>query len=83
MKSDVIILFLYVSTLALCQDGDIRLVNGPPGVNSSGRVEVCRNEVWGTVCDNGWSQADANLVCTELGYSRYSKCLMCIICYKN
>ena len=32
-----------------------------------GRVEVCINNAWGTVCDNLFGQEDAETVCGSVG----------------
>ena len=50
----------------VCNTGDIRLVGGSD--QFEGRVEICINDQWGTVCDDGWSSIDASVVCNQLGY---------------
>ena len=49
-----------------CIDGRVRLVNG--SLNQEGRVEVCVNGVWGSICGIGWGTSDARVVCKQLGY---------------
>lgn len=48
-----------------CTQGDIRLVGGPRA--GEGRVEFCNENLWGTVCDDGWSRLEAEVVCRQLG----------------
>ncbi len=50
-----------------CDDGDIRLVDGV--IPSEGRVEICIDGRFGTVCDDGWDSRDAAVVCNQLGYN--------------
>ena len=51
-----------------CLDGEVRLAGGVN--NATGRVEVCFDSAWGSICSNSFGSLDAQVVCHQLGFIR-------------
>ena len=62
---------LCLLSLVTCHDGAVRLRGGTHP--NEGRIEVCYDELWGTVCNDFWSNVDARVVCRQLGYAENGK----------
>ena len=50
-----------------CPNGEVRLVGSSSA--SGGRVEICVEQSWTTVCDMYWDNEDASVLCRQLGFS--------------
>ena len=74
---DIIVLMTLHDTLQMdidhstsvgnCVTGEVRLQDGPNV--REGRVEVCINNAWGTVCNDQFGVKDAIVVCTQMNFS--------------
>ena len=64
-------MLIYFMFIAPCTPGQLRLAGG--NIANEGRVEICMNNAWGTVCDDSWGSADATVVCQQLGHLTQGK----------
>ena len=59
----------YELTIPAQREGDLRLINNFGEVHSqSGRLEIFRNGVWGTVCIDGFDFYEGDIACRQLGF---------------
>ena len=62
--ADGVAVFCMEENITVCATGDVRLAGSRD--TSEGRVEVCVNNQWGTVCDDSWNERGVNLVCRAI-----------------
>ena len=55
------------TNMSPCTDGEVRLIGG--SFSNKGRLEVCLNNAWGSVCDSVgvFTRDEAKVVCRQLG----------------
>ncbi len=50
-----------------CDEGDIRLSDG--SIQQQGRVEICIDQIWSTICATNWDNSNAFVVCKQLNFA--------------
>ena len=58
-----------ISLTDSCPSGEVRFIG--TNSNSGGRVEICVEQSWTTVCDLYWDNEDASVLCRQFGFSLY------------
>ncbi len=69
-----IVAFYTHTYIVTCFEGHVQLITNDDFIDDSflspvGRVEICLNGKYGTICGDGWSDEDASVVCRQLGFS--------------
>ena len=75
--------FLYATAISTpagnCSDGELRLEGSSNDMQVNtreGRLEICINNAWGTICDTLFGSKEAEVACRQLeGFQMDGKCL--------
>lgn len=52
-----------------CTDGEFQIIPYDNYNQQMGRIEICANNTWGTVCSDFFDDIDSKVACVQLGYS--------------
>ena len=50
----------------MCEHGSLRLEGGV--ASNKGQLEICINNMWGTICNDSFDNNAAKVACTQMGY---------------
>lgn len=66
-----------------CESGNLRLRDSDSMME--GRVEICFNNTYVSICGDRWDTLEARVVCRQLGYNSDSKGHLnsCTLIYKS
>ncbi len=59
-----ILVYYFLHLTKGCSHGDVRIASETN--QTEGRVEICLNNEWGTICDQMWDNMDTMVVCRQL-----------------
>ena len=74
-------IYLFSLHVAPCVEGHVRFSGST--IIYGGRVQICSNLTWTTVCSDTWDDQAADVVCSQLGFVPYGKqqCLQVMCSY--
>ena len=58
----------HILFLVACEGNGIRVMFGSS--EYEGTLEICENNIWGSIAGMAWGDTNAAVVCAELGFSR-------------
>ena len=83
-ENDVGVFCPAAENATVCTTGDMRLAGDAAAqeISREGRVEICLNNRWGTICDDSWDERSINFVCNSLFNTSSESGVICIYLHR-